>query len=73
MINDAEGEDAVLDSVSKFKEHGGGCIIPSDAEELPMIRQLISQINHCIRLKRDKGIYQMKNWMMDAPFAGQGR
>ena len=37
MINDTEGEDAVLDSVSKFKEHGGGCIL--DNSSLPKNRK----------------------------------
>ena len=37
MINDTDGEDAVLDSVSKFKEHGGGCIL--DNSSLPKNRK----------------------------------
>ena len=57
------------------EEHGGGCIIPGDAPELAMIRQLVAQVQNRIRLKLHNGTYLMRNWLIDTPetpFAGQG-
>ena len=31
-MNDREGEDAVLDSVKKFKQHGGNCILDNSSQ-----------------------------------------
>ena len=55
------------------EEHGGGCVIPGHAPELVMIRQLVNQIQDRIRLERQRGVYLMRNWHMDGPFAGQGK
>ena len=55
------------------EEHGGGCVIPGHAPELAMIRQLVNQIQDRIRLERQGGVYLMRNWHMDGPFAGQGK
>ena len=54
------------------EEHGGGCVIPSHAPELAMIRQLVNQIQDRIRLERQRGVYLMRNWHLDSPFVGQG-
>ena len=55
------------------ENHCGGFIIPADAPELPMIRQLVQQAQK-IKLHREKGVYLMRNWHLDkAPFGGQGQ
>ena len=66
----ADKENMVLFDHEKY---GGGCIIPSDAPELEMIRQLVNQVANRIRLHREKGVYLMKNYVADGPFAGPGR
>ena len=55
------------------EETGGACVIPSDAPELEMIRQLVHQISNRVKLHRQKGVYLMKNWVAEPPFAGQGK
>ena len=58
--------------VFDHEKFGGGCIIPNDAPELDMIRQLVQQVTNRIRLQRQNGVYLMRNWVADAPFAGPG-
>ena len=54
------------------EEHDGGCVIPSTAPEIAMIRQLVQQVTQHIKLERKNGVYLLRNWSIDAPFAGQG-
>ena len=49
-------QNMVLFDNEKF---GGGCIIPHDAPELEMIRQLVNQVANRIRLHRERGVYLM--------------
>ena len=58
--------------VFDHEKFGGGCIIPNDAPELDMIRQLVQQVTNRIRLQRQNGVYLMRNWVADGPFAGPG-
>ena len=41
--------------VFDHEKFGGGCIIPNDAPELDMIRQLVQQVTNRIRLQRQNG------------------
>ena len=63
-------ENMVVFDAEKF---GGACVLPGDAPELEMIRQLIAQVENRIRLQRERGVYLMRNWVSDGPFAGPGK
>ena len=41
-------------TIFDHEKYGGGCIIPHDAPELEMIRQLVNQVANRIRLHREK-------------------
>ena len=53
--------------------HDGGCVIPSSAPELQMIRQLVQQVTDRIRLERRNGVYVLRNWLPEGPFVGPGK
>ena len=49
---------------------GGSFIIPKSAPELLQIRKLITDIKNRVRLEREGGTYQLRNWTVNKKSSG---
>ena len=51
-------------TIFDHEDYGGGCILLADAPELPMIRELVAQVQRRVKVHRDNGVCLLKNWIV---------